>query len=58
MPFAGLCCLGIIGFLIAATIVLALIPIYLPRRNVSPGSAIGGSKIDCLESSAMLGISL
>jgi len=34
-PLAAICCLGLILFLIAATIVLALIPIYLPRKDVS-----------------------
>lgn len=32
-PLLGICCLLIIGFLIAATIVLALIPVYLPRQG-------------------------
>jgi hypothetical protein len=32
-PLLGICCLLIIGFLIAATIVLALIPVYLPREG-------------------------
>jgi hypothetical protein len=30
----GLCCLGSILFLIAATIILALIPVYLANKNV------------------------
>ena len=34
----ALCCLGLILFLIAATIVLSLIPIYLSSRNASPAS--------------------
>jgi len=34
-PLAGICCLGLIGFLIAATIVLALIPLYLPNKQVT-----------------------
>jgi hypothetical protein len=33
-PIAAICCLGILGFLIAITIVLALIPIYLPSKSV------------------------
>ena len=32
---AALCCLGIVGLLIAGTIVLALIPIYLPTKQVT-----------------------
>jgi len=32
-PLLGICCLLLIGFLIAATIVLALIPVYLPRQG-------------------------
>jgi hypothetical protein len=32
-PLAAMLCLGVILFLIAATIVLALIPVYLPSRN-------------------------
>jgi hypothetical protein len=32
---AAICCLGILGFLIAATIVLALIPVYLPRKQAT-----------------------
>ena len=33
---AGICLLGIIGFLIATTIVLALIPIYISKKNLTP----------------------
>lgn len=32
-PLLGICCLALIGLLVAATIVLALIPVYLPRRR-------------------------
>ncbi|CAF1320790.1 unnamed protein product, partial [Didymodactylos carnosus] len=32
-PLLGICCLALIGLLIAATIVLALIPVYLPKRH-------------------------
>ncbi|CAF1109439.1 unnamed protein product [Didymodactylos carnosus] len=32
VPLIALCCLGISGFLLVATIVLALIPVYLPKR--------------------------
>ena len=34
-PLAAICCLGLVGFLIAATIVLALIPVYLPSKDVT-----------------------
>jgi hypothetical protein len=30
---AAICCLGILLFVVAFIIVIALIPIYLPRRN-------------------------
>lgn len=36
MPFAGLLCLGLSAFALAATIVLALIPLYLPKKDVPP----------------------
>ena len=35
---AGICCLGLILFLIAATIVLSLIPIYTPTRDRAPAT--------------------
>jgi len=35
LPIAAICCLGLILLGIAATIVLALIPVYLQRKNVS-----------------------
>jgi len=31
-PLLAICCLGIILFLIAASIVLALIPVYIPQK--------------------------
>ncbi|CAM4833497.1 unnamed protein product [Rotaria magnacalcarata] len=34
-PLAALCCLGIVGILIAGTIILALIPIYLPQKTAA-----------------------
>jgi hypothetical protein len=34
-PLAAICCLGIILFLIAATIVLALIPLYLSTKQIA-----------------------
>jgi glycosyltransferase involved in cell wall biosynthesis len=34
---AGLCCLGLILFLVASTIVLALIPVYLPAKGHAAG---------------------
>ncbi|CAF0888570.1 unnamed protein product [Adineta steineri] len=38
-PLLAICCLGFILFLIAATIVLALIPVYLSTRGSSSSSA-------------------
>ncbi|CAF1149491.1 unnamed protein product, partial [Adineta ricciae] len=35
-PLAAVCCLGLILFLICAAIVLALIPLYLPTKNLTP----------------------
>ncbi len=35
LPIAAICCLGIILLAIAATIVLALIPVYLSRKNAT-----------------------
>jgi hypothetical protein len=34
-PLAAICCLGILALLIVSTIVLALIPIYLPSKKVA-----------------------
>ncbi|CAF1570806.1 unnamed protein product, partial [Didymodactylos carnosus] len=31
VPLIALCCLGILGLLLVATVVLALIPVYLPN---------------------------
>ncbi|CAF2027560.1 unnamed protein product [Rotaria magnacalcarata] len=39
LPVATLCCLGIIGFAIVSTIVLALIPIYIKAKSFSLQSA-------------------
>ncbi|CAF1186268.1 unnamed protein product, partial [Didymodactylos carnosus] len=33
VPLIAVCCLGILGLLLAATIILALIPVYLPKRG-------------------------
>ncbi|CAF1315745.1 unnamed protein product [Adineta steineri] len=38
-PILAICCLGFILFLIAATIVLALIPVYLSKRSGSSSSS-------------------
>ncbi|CAF5139590.1 unnamed protein product, partial [Rotaria magnacalcarata] len=38
-PLVALCCLGIVGLLIAGTIVLALIPIYLPQKAAAAVSS-------------------
>jgi len=35
LPIAGICCLAITGFLIATTIVLALIPLYVPQQHAT-----------------------
>jgi hypothetical protein len=37
-PLLAICCLATILFLIAATIVLALIPIYLPTKSATAGT--------------------
>jgi hypothetical protein len=42
---AAICCLGILGFLIAATIVLALIPVYLPTKEVTAAQTSTNSMI-------------
>ncbi|CAF1108208.1 unnamed protein product [Adineta steineri] len=34
-PLAAICCLGLLLFTIAAAIVIALIPVYLPTKNAS-----------------------
>jgi hypothetical protein len=41
-PLAAICCLGLIGFLIAATIVLALIPLYLPQKSATAPTVVNG----------------
>ncbi|CAF1284175.1 unnamed protein product [Didymodactylos carnosus] len=33
VPLIAVCCLVLVGLLLAATIVLALIPLYLPKRG-------------------------
>ncbi|CAF1339630.1 unnamed protein product, partial [Didymodactylos carnosus] len=33
VPLIALCCVGIFGLLLLATVVLALIPVYLPKRG-------------------------
>jgi len=43
---AAIFCLGLIGFLIAATIVLALIPVYLPQKGVTT-AAVPNGRICC-----------
>jgi len=40
-PLLAICCAGLVLFGIAATIVLALIPLYLPTKTVTPGSIYG-----------------
>jgi hypothetical protein len=37
-PLLAICCAGLVLFGIAATIVLALIPLYLPRKTVTDAS--------------------
>jgi hypothetical protein len=41
-PLAAVCCFGILGFLIAGTIVLALIPLYLSTKTVAPVANTNG----------------
>jgi len=36
-PLAAICCLALVLFLIAATIVLALIPLYIPTKDATAG---------------------
>ena len=40
----GICCLGLIGFLVAVTIILALIPLYLPTKKMQPNNITASSK--------------
>jgi hypothetical protein len=42
LPLAVFCCLGFLLFTIAFTIVIALIPVYLPRRNGGQAQPIQG----------------
>ncbi len=42
LPSAAFCCLGLLLFVIASTIVIALIPIYLPHRNGGQARSIQG----------------
>ncbi len=42
MPSAAFCCLGLLLFTIASTIVIALIPVYLPYRNGGQARSIQG----------------
>ncbi|CAF1550954.1 unnamed protein product [Rotaria sp. Silwood1] len=35
LPLAAICCLCVLFFLLAATIILALIPVYLPKKDLS-----------------------
>jgi hypothetical protein len=37
-PIAAICCLALILLAIASTIVLALIPVYLARRDIAVGA--------------------
>lgn len=34
--FATVGCIGLAGFLIASTVILALIPVFLPTKSVTP----------------------
>jgi uncharacterized protein YqhQ len=40
-PLAAICCLGLLGFLIVAVIILALIPIYLPNTATTTSNNNG-----------------
>jgi hypothetical protein len=40
-PLLAICCAGLVLFTIAAAIVLALIPIYLPSKSVTLASISG-----------------
>ncbi|CAF1301421.1 unnamed protein product [Didymodactylos carnosus] len=51
VPLIALCGLGILGLLLVATIVLALIPVYLPKRGTVAVKTnhrffFDGSKVD------------
>lgn len=47
-PLAAICCLGLLGFLIATTIVLALIPVYLPAKQATLNNQVLGNSKDFL----------
>jgi hypothetical protein len=40
-PLLAICCAALVLFAIATTIVLALIPVYLPSKSVTLGSISG-----------------
>jgi hypothetical protein len=42
LPLSIFCCLGLLLFAFAVTIVLTLIPVYLPRRNGGQAQSIQG----------------
>ena len=44
-PLAAICCLGLLGLLVAATIVLALIPIYLPGKQTAASTTSSSDTI-------------
>ena len=44
LPLLGICCLGIVGLLVAITIVLALIPLYIPTKRLEVNNATVNSK--------------
>ncbi|CAF4416978.1 unnamed protein product, partial [Didymodactylos carnosus] len=35
LPLLALCCLGLLGFIFAGVIVIALIPVFLQRHNIN-----------------------
>ena len=43
-PLVAVCCLGLILFIIASAIVIALIPVYLSRRNVAQSTSLQSSQ--------------
>jgi hypothetical protein len=58
IPVLGMCCVLLLCFLIAVIIVLALIPLYLPKKTLQPGTDISGhlSARHCLLFAATTGI--
>lgn len=44
MPLVAVCCLGLVLFIIASVIVIALIPVYLSRRNVEQPVSVQSSQ--------------